>query len=43
MRDAGAALRALESLYKYLGFGTQEDKAQKVKIITIANLDDKKI
>jgi hypothetical protein len=43
MRDAGAALRALESLYKYMGFGADEDKGSKVKIVTIANLDDKKI
>ncbi len=44
LRDTSAALKALDSLCKYLGFGTKEDKDfSEAKIITISNLDDKKI
>ena len=45
LRDASAGLKALEALCKYLGFQTKdEDKNRKeAKIITISNLDDKKI
>lgn len=44
-RDTSAALKALESLCKYLGFNNpQTDTNYKpVKIITISNLDDSKI
>lgn len=44
-RDTSAALKALESLCKYLGFGTAQNGENKhaVKIITISNLDDSKI
>ena len=46
LRDSGAGVKALESLCKFLGFtNTSEDENnyQEAKIITIANLDDKKI
>ncbi len=46
LRDASAGLKALESLCKYLGFtGTKEENSEykEAKIITISNLDDKKI
>ena len=46
LRDAGAGLKALESLCKYLGFSsppTENKKYIDAKIITISNLDDKKI
>lgn len=45
LRDASAGLKALESLCKYLGFaGAKDEKNYKeAKIITISNLDDKKI
>ena len=46
LRDSGAALKALESLCKYMGFNAAgEDKPEhkEAKIITISNLDDKKI
>lgn len=45
LRDTSAALKAIESLCKYLGFagGKQEDNYKPVKIITISNLDDSKI
>lgn len=44
-RDTGAALKALESLCKYLGFnGSKEiEEGFSAKIITISNLDDEKI
>lgn len=44
-RDSSAGLKALESLCKYLGFSQlkQDEKFPEVKIITISNLDDKKI
>lgn len=46
LRDAGAGLKALESLCKYLGFSAPQPEDKKyidAKIITISNLDDKKI
>lgn len=44
LRDTSAALKALESLCKYLGFNTRVEAGYKpAKIITISNLDDKKI
>jgi len=46
LRDSGAALKALESLCKYLGFNAANDDKQEhkaAKIITISNLDEKKI
>ena len=46
LRDAGAGLKALESLCKYLGFSSPQSEEKKyidAKIITISNLDDKKI
>lgn len=44
LRDTSAALKALESLCKYLGFNSKnEDGYKPAKIITISNLDDKKI
>lgn len=44
LRDTSAALKALESLCKYLGFNTRTDEGyHPAKIITISNLDDKKI
>ncbi len=44
LRDTSAALKALESLCKYLGFNTRvEEGYRPAKIITISNLDDKKI
>lgn len=44
LRDTSAALKALESLCKYLGFNSRiEDGYKPAKIITITNLDDKKI
>ena len=47
LRDSGAGLKALEALCKYLGFsnsaGEDDDEYKEAKIITIANLDDKKI
>ena len=46
LRDASAGLKALESLCKYLGFGVSKDENtdyKEAKIITISNLDDKKI
>ena len=44
-RDTSAALKALESLCKYLGFNnpSAEENYKPVKIITISNLDDSKI
>lgn len=44
LRDTSAALKALESLCKYLGFNAgQKEEGLQAKIITISNLDDKKI
>lgn len=45
LRDTSAALKALESLCKYLGFSNTEtpENTKAVKIITISNLDDNKI
>ena len=46
LRDASAGLKALESLCKYLGFAVNKDENsdfKETKIITISNLDDKKI
>ena len=46
LRDASAGLKALESLCKYLGFAVNKDENsdfKDTKIITISNLDDKKI
>ena len=46
LRDSGAGLKALEAICKYLGFSNiigEENNYQEAKIITIANLDDKKI
>lgn len=44
LRDTSAGLKALESLCKYLGFMSSEPEEYKqAKIITISNLDDKKI
>ena len=46
LRDASAGLKALESLCKYLGFGVSKDENndyKEAKIITISNLDDRKI
>ncbi len=44
LRDSSAGLKALESLCKYLGFSsTVEEPYREAKIITISNLDDKKI
>lgn len=43
-RDTTGALKALESLCKYLGYTSGQDNSeQTVKIITISNLDDSKI
>lgn len=44
-RDTSAALKALESLCKYLGFNNPaaDENYKPVKIITISNLDDSKI
>ena len=46
LRDASAGLKALESLCKYLGLAVSKDENseyKEAKIITISNLDDKKI
>lgn len=44
LRDTSAALKALESLCKYLGFNSKEvQEGFSTKIITISNLDDEKI
>lgn len=45
LRDSGAGIKALESLCKYLGFSNSKDNDEytEAKIITIENLDDKKI
>ena len=44
LRDTSAGLKALESLCKYLGFNKEgEEEFKSAKIITISNLDDKKI
>lgn len=45
LRDSSAGLKALESLCKYLGFNGENSDTnyQEAKIITISNLDDKKI
>ena len=45
LRDTGAGLKALESLCKYLGFNNQAEAEgyKPAKIITISNLDEKKI
>lgn len=45
LRDSSAGLKALESLCKYLGFNGENSGTsyQEAKIITISNLDDKKI
>ena len=46
LRDPSAGLKALESLCKYLGFSVSKDEKsdyKEAKIITISNLDDKKI
>lgn len=46
LRDTSAGLKALESLCKYLGFNVQreeDEEYKQAKIITISNLDDRKI
>ena len=48
LRDSGAGLKALEALCKYLGFtnaakSEDDENYKEAKIITITNLDDKKI
>ena len=44
LRDSSAGIKALESLCKYLGFNSNEvQEGFSTKIITISNLDDKKI
>lgn len=43
LRDTSAGLKALESLCKYLGFNSEPEVYKQAKIITISNLDDKKI
>ena len=45
LRDTSGALKALESLCKYLGFSSnpETENFKPVKIITISNLDDSKI
>ena len=43
LRDTSAGLKALESLCKYLGLNTEQEEYKQAKIITISNLDDKKI
>lgn len=46
LRDTSAGLKALESLCKYLGFNIQredDEEYKQAKIITISNLDDRKI
>ena len=44
LRDSSAGIKALESLCKYLGFNSKEvQEGCSTKIITISNLDDKKI
>lgn len=44
LRDTSAALKALESLCKYLGFNSKEvQEGFSTRIITISNLDDEKI
>ena len=45
LRESSSGLKALEGLCKYLGFSTvkEDEKYRGTKIITIANLDDKKI
>lgn len=45
LRDATVGLRALEYLCKYLGFNSKfnDEKEPETKIITINNLDEKKI
>lgn len=45
LRDTSAGLKALESLCKYLGFNNpaETEGYKPAKIITISNLDDKKI
>ncbi len=44
LRDTSAALKALESLCKYLGFNSKDiQEGFSTKIITISNLDDEKI
>ena len=46
LRDASAGLKALETLCKYLGFNISKydnNVYKEAKIITISNLDDKKI
>ena len=44
LRDSSAGIKALESLCKYLGFNSKDiQEGFSTKIITISNLDDKKI
>lgn len=43
LRDTSAGLKALESLCKYIGINKEEGEYKEAKIITISNLDDKKI
>ena len=45
LRDTSAGLKALESLCKYLGFSAKQEEESGIspQIITISNLDDKKI
>lgn len=45
LRDTSAGLKALESLCKYLGFNNpaESEGYKPAKIITISNLDEKKI
>lgn len=43
LRDTAAGLKALESLCKYLGLNQNDEEYAEAKIITISNLDDKKI
>ena len=45
LRDSSAGLKALESICKYLGYFNKNDENtyKEAKIITISNLDNKKI
>lgn len=44
LRDTSAALKALESLCKYLGFNSKDiQEGFSTRIITISNLDEEKI
>ena len=43
LRDTASALKAIDSLWKYLYGKTSEQEGVEAKIITISNLNDKKI